>query len=132
MKKNNKWETLAWIVISIIIISIIFVSLWQILEYNTEIDNNFLKQNYIEILENNTNKTISKLDLNTTNIWDKIYISQNINNEIEFKNWVWFSDFWYINELWINIDKNSKWFVFFRECEVVLKNTFKQINCSIK
>lgn len=132
MIKNKKWETLAWIIISVAIISIIFLWLWKIIEYNNEIDNNFLKQNYIEILENNTNKTISKLDLNTTNIWDKIYISQNINNEIEFKNWVWFSDFWYINELWINIDKNSKWFVFFRECEVVLKNTFKQINCSIK
>lgn len=132
MKKNNKWESLAWIVISVAIISIIFLTLWQILEYNTKIDNDFLKQNYVEILENNTNKIISKLDLTSFNVWDKIYISQDENNNIEFKNWAWFIDFWYINELWKKVDKNSNWFVFFRECEIILKNSFKQINCSIK
>lgn len=132
MKINNKWESITGVIISVVIISIIFLSLWQILEYNAKIDNNFLKQNYVEILENNTNKIISKLDLTPLNIWDKIYIYQDENNNIEFKNWAWFIDFWYINELWKKVDKNSNWLVFFRECEIILKNSFKQINCTVQ
>lgn len=132
MKINNKWESITGVIISVVIISIIFLSLWQILEYNAKIDNNFLKQNYVEILENNTNKIISKLDLTPLNIWDKIYIYQDENNNIEFKNWAWFIDFWYINEHWKKVDKNSNWLVFFRECEIILKNSFKQINCTVQ
>lgn len=129
MKKNIFWESFVSIILSITIISIIFIGLYQIIDYNNKIDYDFKKSNYINILQTNTEKIINKIDLNIYNEWSKIYISQDKDNKIEMKTE---QKFWYINELWINVDINSKWLVFFRECEIKTVNSLKTINCVIK
>jgi len=129
MKKNIFWESFVSIILSITIISIIFIGLYQIIDYNNKIDYDFKKSNYINILQTNTEKIINKIDLSIYNEWSKIYISQDKDNKIEMKT---DQKFWYINELWINVDINSKWLVFFRECEIKTVNSLKTINCVIK
>lgn len=129
MKKNIFWESFVSIILSVTIISIIFIGLYQIIDYNNKIDYDFKKSNYINILQTNTEKIINKIDLSIYNEWSKIYISQDKDNKIEMKT---DQKFWYINELWINVDINSKWLVFFRECEIKTVNSLKTINCVIK
>lgn len=129
MKKNIFWESFVSIILSITIISIIFIGLYQIIDYNNKIDYDFKKSNYINILQTNTEKIINKIDLSIYNEWSKIYISQDKDNKIEMKT---DQKFWYINELWINVDINSKWLVFFRECKIKTVNSLKTINCVIK
>lgn len=129
MKKNIFWESFVSIILSITIISIIFIGLYQIIDYNNKIDYDFKKSNYINILQTNTEKIINKIDLSIYNEWSKIYISQDKDNKIEMKT---DQKFWYINELWINVDINSKWLVFFRECDIKTVNSLKTINCVIK
>lgn len=129
MKKNIFWESFVSIILSITIISIIFIGLYQIIDYNNKIDYDFKKSNYINILQTNTEKIINKIDLSIYNEWSKIYISQDKDNKIEMK---MDQKFWYINELWINVDINSKWLVFFRECDIKTVNSLKTINCVIK
>lgn len=129
MKKNIFWESFVSIILSITIISIIFIGLYQIIDYNNKIDYDFKKSNYINILQTNTEKIINKIDLSLYNNWNKIYIFQDKDNKIEIKSDI---NFWYINELWINVDINSKWLVFFRECDIKTVNSLKTINCVIK
>lgn len=129
MKKNIFWESFVSIILSITIISIIFIGLYQIIDYNNKIDYDFKKSNYINILQTNTEKIINKIDLSIYNEWSKIYILQDKDNKIEMKT---DQKFWYINEFWINVDINSKWLVFFRECDIKTVNSLKTINCVIK
>jgi hypothetical protein len=101
MITNKKWDTLISVLIWIFIMAIIILWLINILSYNYVIEDNYIKDNKLLILQNNTENIIRNLNMNSLSEWDVFYIYKNpLTYNFEIYTWSTSTNFKYINEHW--------------------------------
>lgn len=101
MKRQKKWETFVWIMIWLVILS--FIALWivNIVWVNLDISNDYEDLSAINIIENNTDNIIKKLDLSWLEEWYKFVINKDeVNKRFEILSLSWSEDYRYIDSLW--------------------------------
>lgn len=133
MKKNIIWETFVSIIIAVTIIMILFISLYKILDYNQEIDDNYSWMNYVNLLENNTNGIVEKIDTSMIQEKEIFYIYKN-NDTFEILTWSINEKYRYINNLGEYVeDIQTAKKIYSRFC-LVERDTieWQSIKCSIK
>lgn len=116
MNSNKKWETIVSIIVLVIIISISFLWLYKIIQSDNKFSSEFKRKNYLELLKNNTNSIVEKLDLSKLQNKEPFFIYKNVD-KIQIMTWIINSKYQYIDYLWNftnNLtDKNN---LFTRKC----------------
>ncbi len=132
MKKNKLWETLVWVLIISVIIIIIMFSMSKIVEYDSNLDFEYNKINYLELLKSNTSKIISKIDLSNFLENEEIYLYKTWSLINTFS-WSANSNYKYINYLWEHVDTDYAWIVYARVCLISkVSDEWQMIKCSLK
>ncbi len=126
MIKNNLWESLIWIIIWIFILSFIILWIANLLINSNNIVDTYDDKKIINILNNNTNFIINKLDLSNINENENFYLFKDkVNNK--FLIFTWSSNIWYkyIDEYWNNIDDINlyNWEIFTRTIYIEKKDS---------
>lgn len=132
MKKSKSWETLTWVLIIAVIIIIVMFSISKIVEYDSNLDFEYNKINYLNLLKSNTSKIVSKIDL--SDFWenDEVYLYKTWS-KINAFSWTINSDFKYINYMWEWVNSNYDWVIYSRICLVSKDSDEGQmIKCSLK
>lgn len=129
MIKNNSWESLVWVVIWVFILSLIILWVANMLINSKTIVEIYENKKMINILKNNTEKVISKIDTSRIKETEIFYLykdfsfkefvvftwSTNANYKYIDKYWnqvndlVWFQWDIYSRVLWLERDDNSLW-----------------------
>lgn len=121
MQKNIKWDTIVWIIIAVFIISIILLWILSIINFDTDMSNNY----NIEIdkfwLKSNAENIVKKLDISNISDNENFYIYKDIENkEYKIMTWSINQDYKYINFLWNKVDKDyNLWKNYTREYKKV-------------
>lgn len=133
MKRNKYWETLLWTLIIVAIIAIIMLSIWKLVQYDSWLNFEYNKKNYLDILSKNTNSISKKINLTNYQLNENIYLYKTWNTILALS-WNLNSDFKYINYLWEYINSWSyNWVILERNC-LIKKDFFDKniLNCEIK
>lgn len=104
IKINKKWETLISLIIWVFIISLIIHWIVEIISSNYIIEDNFIKNNKIFFLKNNTTNIINSLNIKWTSDWEIYYLYKDeINKTFTTYTGVLNEKYKYVDEYWNNI-----------------------------
>ena len=115
--KNNKAESIVWIIIWIIILSIMLLWIIKVIDFSKDSYSTYEEYFYKHIITWNSNNIIKKLDV--SNIWDDetFYLYKDtITKNFTILTWSSNENYSYINKLWTDINKNLNiWKTYKRE-----------------
>ncbi len=105
MKKFNKrWETLVSLLIWMFIISLVISWIATIIGSNYSLEDNFIKNNKVFFLKNNTVNIIKSIDTKWITEWENIYLYKDTENKkFNILTGALNEKYKYVDEYWNNI-----------------------------
>ncbi len=134
MIKNNLWESLVWIIIWVFILSFIILWVSNLLINSKKIIEDYDNIKTINILVNNTNNILTKLDTSILQENDYFYLykDKTYKNFLIFT-WTINESYKYINKYWDHIENIDlyNWDIYSRILSVEKENDYKWKNNQI-
>ncbi|MBW7954847.1 hypothetical protein H3C61_03465 [Candidatus Gracilibacteria bacterium] len=133
MKRNKYGETLLGTLIIVAIIAIIMLSIGKLVQYDSGLNFEYNKKNYLDILSKNTNSISKKINLTNYQLNENIYLYKTGNTILALSGNL-NSDFKYINYLGEYINSGSYNGVILERNCLIKKDFFDKniLNCEIK
>lgn len=110
MIKNNSWESLIWILIWVFIISIIILWIANLLISSNYVIDKYQNEKTINIIKNNTQNIIKKLDTSKINNLENFYLYKDFENNM-YKIFTWTTNeyYKYIDQYWNHIENTGSY-----------------------
>ena len=110
MIKNNFWESLVWIVIWVFILSFIILWITNLLINSKSTVETYENKKIINILKNNTENIINKIDISSINESEEFYLYKNTSLK-QFNIFTWSLNvaYKYIDQYWNKVN-DLTWF----------------------
>lgn len=122
MKKNNKWESLVWILMWIFILWLVLLWISNIVITSRSLNENEINESSLSILKNNSMSILNKANLNNINLLEEFYIEKDKSSEkIYILTWTTNSWSMYIDRHWYKINNilTFKWYKYTQIWKVI-------------